>query len=143
MSGNNIVGYRTSASTSGIGVDVTPSTPLPVGMGGSAAARLPSSANNTNPTVVKASAGSVYSVNCTNASAAVRYLKFYDKATAPTVGTDTPVLTLAIPVGAFSINLGGFPFAVGISYGIVTGAADNNTTAPAAGDILGLNILYI
>lgn len=142
MSGNVIVGYRTASTTSGIGVDVTPATPLPVGTGGSAAARLPSSANNTNPTVVKASAGSVYSINCTNAAAAVRYLKFYDKATAPTVGTDTPVLTVAIPVGAFSLNLGGFPFATGISYGIVTGAADNNTTAPAAGDILGLNITY-
>lgn len=143
MSGNVVVGYRSGSGTTAIAYDVTPATPLPVGMGGSAAARLPSSAANTNPTVVKASAGSVYSVNCTNASAAVRYLKFYDKAVAPTVGTDTPVLTLAIPVGAFSINLGGFPFAAGISYGIVTGAADNNTTAGSAGDILGLNILYI
>lgn len=30
MAGNNVIGYRTAATTSGIGVDVTPATPLPV-----------------------------------------------------------------------------------------------------------------
>lgn len=139
---SDVIAYRSGTAVTDRAIDVTAATPLPVGTGGSSAGRLPSSAANTNPTVLKGSAGSVYSVNCTNAAAAVRYLKFYDKATAPTVGTDTPVLTIAIPVGAFSLNLGGFPFATGISYGIVTGAADNNTTAGSAGDILGLNITY-
>ena len=79
-----------------------------------------------------------------NANVAVRYLKFYNKATAPTVGTDTPVLTIALaPSAAFNIT---FPmgryFATGIGYGLSTGSADNDTGALTAADIVGLNVNY-
>lgn len=105
--------------------------------------RLLSAAADTNSTLVRAGAGNVSRIIGHNAAAAVRYIKLYDKATAPTVGTDTPKLTLAVPASApFNIDLAGFPFALGIGFGIVTGAADNSTAAPVAGDILGLNILY-
>jgi hypothetical protein len=107
------------------------------------ASRIPSSANTTNATVAKASAGKLFSVNGYNSTATVTYLKFYDKATAPTVGTDTPALTLALPASAaFSYDLGGIAFATGIGYGLTTVAADNGTTAPAAGAILGLNVVF-
>ena len=105
--------------------------------------RIPSSANTTNATAAKASAGKLFSVNGYNSTATVTYLKFYDKATAPTVGTDTPVLTLALPASAvFSYDLGGIAFATGIGYGLTTAAADNGTTAPAAGAILGLSVVF-
>ena len=105
--------------------------------------RIPSSANTTNATAAKASAGKLFSVNGYNSTATVTYLKFYDKATAPTVGTDTPALTLALPASAaFSYDLGGIAFAIGIGYGLTTVAADNGTTAPAAGAILGLNVVF-
>jgi len=104
--------------------------------------RIPSVANNTNPTLAKAGPGTLKHINCVNAAATVRYIKFYDKVTAPTVGTDTPVLTVAVPAtSAFRLTLA-HQFAVGIGYGIVTGAADNDTTAPTAADILGLNVLF-
>ncbi len=109
----------------------------------STTSRIPSSANSVNATAAKASAGKLYSVNGFNSSASVTYLKFYDKATAPTVGTDTPVLTLALPaLSVFSYDLGGLAFATGIGYGLTTVAADNGTTAVAAGAILGLNVVY-
>jgi len=109
----------------------------------STASRIPSSANSVNATAAKASAGKLYSVNGFNSSASVTYLKFYDKATAPTVGTDTPALTLALPaLSVFSYDLGGLAFATGIGYGLTTVAADNGTTAVAAGAILGLNVVY-
>lgn len=105
--------------------------------------RIPSSANTTNATAAKASAGKLFSVNGYNSTATVTYLKFYDKATAPTVGTDTPALTLALPASAaFSYDLGGIAFATGIGYGLTTVAADNGTTAPAAGAILGLSVVF-
>jgi hypothetical protein len=108
-----------------------------------AASRIPSIANTTNPTVAKESAGKVFSVSGMNASATVTYLKFYNKATAPTVGTDVPVLTLALPaLLPFNINLNGFVFATGIAYGITTDAADAGTTAPAAAALLGLSVVY-
>lgn len=105
--------------------------------------RIPSSANTTNATSAKASAGKLFSVNGYNSTATVTYLKFYDKATAPTVGTDTPALTLALPaLAVFSYDLGGIAFATGIGYGLTTDAANNGTTAVAAGAILGLNVVF-
>lgn len=107
------------------------------------ASRIPSSAANTNPTSAKATAGSLFHANGYNSSATVTYLKFYNKATAPTVGTDTPVLTLALPPTAvFAYDLAGFAFATGIGYGLTTDAADAGTTAVAAGAILGLNVVF-
>ena len=117
---------------------------LPVSwVGATNASRLPSAAASVNATLVRAGAGRVFMVNGNNAKASVVYLKFYDKATAPTVGTDVPVLTLAIPASApFQFDLGGFQFSLGIGYGLTTDAADAGTTALLAADVLGLNVLY-
>lgn len=107
-----------------------------------AASRIPSAAASVNATSAKASAGDVHCISGFNAAASVRYLKFYAKATAPTVGTDTPVLTLALPVGAFNINLNGHYIATGIAYGLTTGAADADSGALTLADIVGLTITY-
>jgi hypothetical protein len=58
------------------------------------------SAASTNATSLKGSAGVLFAVYAVNLNAAIRYLKFYNKASAPTVGSDTPVLTLPIPASA-------------------------------------------
>ena len=123
---------------------VTQRDSLPIAVvGATNAARLPSAAATVNATLVRAGSGRVYEINGQNAAAAVVYLKLYDKATAPVVGTDVPVYTLAIAAsGPFRFDLGGFQFALGIGYGLTTDAADNGTTALTAGDILGLNIAY-
>ena len=71
-------------------------------------------------------------------NAAIRYLKFYNKASAPTVGTDVPVITIPIPAGgAINIPFGttGHRFATGIALAITTGAADSDTGAVAANEI--------
>lgn len=97
------------------------------------------SAASTNATSVKGSAGTVYSVVCMNTNAAARYLKLYDKATAPTVGTDTPVQTYLIPGGSlgFVVALGvpGLAFANGIAFALTTGMAVSDTGAVAATEI--------
>ena len=93
-------------------------------------------AASTNATVVKGSAGSLQTVVVSNNSTVIAYLKIYDKATAPTCGTDVPVLRFQIPATAaspFTLELdGGRSFANGIGYCVVTGIADNSTTAVAA-----------
>jgi hypothetical protein len=100
------------------------------------------SAATTNATSVKASAGQVYAIYAHNLNAAVRYLKLYNKASAPTVGTDTPVLTLPIPgntAGAgFVLDTGGMgiAFATGIALALTTGVADADTGAVAASEIV-------
>ena len=72
-----------------------------------------------------------------SAAAAARFVKFYDQAAAPTVGTDTPLFTLGLPAGA-AANVEfvhWIAFANGIGLGATTGAADANTGAPAANDL--------
>ncbi len=99
------------------------------------------SAATTNATSVKASAGQVFWVYATNTNASPRYLKLYNKASAPTVGTDTPVLTLLIPgntVGAgFHLQSPlGLAFGTGIAFALTTGVADADATGVGANEIV-------
>jgi hypothetical protein len=108
-----------------------------------ATSRIASAAASTNPTSAKASAGQVFKAYGNNAKASVVYLKIYDKASAPTVGTDTPKITVPIAASSrFEIALDGFYLATGIAYGFTTDAADNGTTALLAADILGFTLTY-
>lgn len=96
------------------------------------------SAASTNATVVKASAGTLYSVTVSNTGAAARYVKFYNKATAPTVGTDVPVFTIQVASGAtLNVPFGttGHRFATGIGLAITANAADSDTTAVGAAEV--------
>lgn len=118
---------------------------VPVTSGGLSISRTISAAT-TNSTNAKGSAGQVYGWYISNINAAARYVKFYNKATAPTCGTDTPVITLAIPgntAGAgTNVNFaGGIAFGTGIGYCITTGSADNDTGAVAASDLI-VNLFY-
>ena len=115
----------------------TPST-----SGGLSISRVVSAAS-TNATSAKASAGQVYGWYLSNSNAANRYFKLYNKASAPTVGTDTPVMTIMIPAGGAANVLGatGIAFGTGIAYALTTGAADSDTGAVAANEIIA-NVFY-
>jgi len=114
--------------------------------GGSTPYKLVSAAT-TNATSVKASAGTVYMITASNVNAAVRYLKLYNKASAPTVGTDVPVLTFAIPgatTGAgtnIPIPNVGVNFGTGIAFALTTEATDAGSTGVAVSEIV-VNLAY-
>jgi len=96
------------------------------------------SAATTNATVVKASAGVLYMLTATNNAATIAFLKLYNKATAPTVGTDTPVMTFMLPAnGGIAVPLpaSGVTFATGIGYAITGLATTADTTAVALSQI--------
>lgn len=96
------------------------------------------SAATTNATSIKATAGTVWSVVVSNTNAAARFLKLYNKASAPTVGTDVPVLTIPIPATSVVTVAGGsngIRFATGIAFAITAAATDADTTAVAAAEI--------
>lgn len=106
--------------------------------------RLVSAAASVNATIVKASGGRVYKITGQNAAAAIRYIKLYNKATAP-AETDTPVATFAIAASSnFDIDFKdyGVYFSAGIGYRLTVLNADNDTTALTAADILSLNVFY-
>lgn len=102
------------------------------------------SAATTNATSVKASAGQVYGwVLCNNAASA-KFVKLYNRASAPTVGTDTPVMTIAVPANQtvlIEMN-NGIKFGTGIALAITGAYADADTTATAAGDVVA-HLLYV
>ena len=102
------------------------------------------SAATTNATSVSATANTLlYGYYISNTNAAVRYVKFYNKASAPTVGTDVPVLTLAIPAsGAANVSFpAGVNFTTGLAFATTTGAADTDTAAVAATEVI-VNLAY-
>jgi len=147
--GTGVIGLNTGSNVVGkVGIDqTTPGTtnavqPVPGTSGGLFWSRTLSAAS-TNATNVKGSAGQLYILQATNTNASVRHLKLYNKATAPTVGTDTPFATFAlpqnVPVG-FS-NDQGVAFGTGIGFALTTGIADADTGAVAANDIV-VNIGY-
>jgi hypothetical protein len=105
--------------------------------------RVLSAAANTNATVAKASAGTLFSVGGYVARASAVYLKIYNKATTPDE-TDTPKYTEYLPpLTRFQIDyVRGSAFGAGISYRMVTGGADNDTGALTAGDVLAFNMGY-
>lgn len=107
----------------------TPATPSPSNV---------NSAATTNPTVVKGSAGTLYNIGASNTGAAAAFIKLYNKATAPTVGTDVPLLTLVVPAGGnvdFDLGPMGHRFSAGIGLAITNLAADTDTTAVAASQV--------
>lgn len=92
---------------------------------------------------IKASAGQVYGWYIFNAASATRFVKLYDKATSPTVGTDAPKLTIPVPAGGgTNVEFGnGIEFTNGIGWAATTGVADNDTGAPGANEVIA-NLLY-
>lgn len=120
-----VSGSLTSAGTT----TNTPATPSPSNI---------NSAANTNATVVKGSAGTLYNIGASNTGAAAAFIKLYNKATAPTVGTDVPVLVLMVPAGGnvdFDLGPVGHRFSAGIGLAITNLAADTDTTAIAASQV--------
>lgn len=93
-------------------------------------------AASTNATSLKASAGQVYEV-CLNSNAAYNmFLKLYNKATAPTVGTDTPVKVIQAQAGlpACMRSEEGFTFGTGIAWALTKGITDADATAVLVSD---------
>ena len=95
------------------------------------------SAATTNATSVKASAGTIGTITLSNTSAAVKYFKLYNKASAPTVGTDIPILTLLVPAGQTVIfsPQQGIRLATGIAIALTGGVTVADTAAVALNDL--------
>lgn len=92
---------------------------------------------STNANLIKNTSGLVFNITAMNTAASSRYLRFYNKATAPTVGTDTPFAVIAIPATSskeISFNTG-LLFLTGIGIAVTGGASVLDSTAVSAGDV--------
>lgn len=96
------------------------------------------SAASTNATSSKTTAGTLYEISATNMTATTKFLKLYNLATAPTVGTSVPILTLPIPANSEvcrEFGALGKRFTTGIAFAITGAQPISDTTAVAAGDV--------
>jgi hypothetical protein len=94
------------------------------------------SLGSTNAANIKATPGQVYGVHVYNNASYPVYVKLYNVAGAPTVGTSTVVKTIGVQAGTSRdvlIPLGE-AFATGIGVSITKGIADNDATAVLASD---------
>ncbi len=136
------------AMTVSSGTVTTVSTVTSVGTAGTppvpATPYFLNSAASTNAALIITGTSGLQAFHATNIGAGIAIVKLYNKATAPTVGTDVP--EMIIPVPAAAAGLPGtspplspayigqrFPLGLGIA---ITGAmADSDTTAVAAGQV--------
>jgi hypothetical protein len=99
-------------------------------------AHFKSSANSTNATSVKASAGTVFNMiihnthNGGGGGSAIAF-RLYNKTTAPVVGTDVPIIIIHVPSdNSKEINFtSGITFTDGIAYSITGGDSLLDATA--------------
>ena len=104
------------------------------------------SAASTNASNIKGSAGNIYGWSIQNSTTSTRYVKLYNKASAPTVGTDTPVMTLLIPgatAGAGNnLSTTNIIFSIGIALATTVNPSDSDSTAVSLNDLI-INIFYV
>lgn len=149
MTGTATVTIAAAKTNGVVGID----TPITVGAGAAAIGTVTAnivqptttllpialnSAATTNATSQKATAGTLFEISASNQTASLKYLKLYNKASVPTVGTDVPIDTIPIPVnGNIPIEFGanGRRFTLGIAFAITGLQAIADATAVAAGDV--------
>lgn len=127
-----VSGTVTATVTAGTVNPVVPATPYFV-----------NSAASTNGALIITGTSGLQAFYATNTGASVAYVKLYNKATAPTVGTDVPEMVIPIPAAAsgvpgvatLPIGFSGYRFALGLGIAITGAAADNDTTAVTAGQV--------
>jgi hypothetical protein len=97
---------------------------------------------------IKATAGCVYGVWVSNMATSTRFVKFYNLTAAnTTVGSSTPVITIAVPGNASDDVTGlfasthGIMFDTAICAAATTAIADADTGAPGANEVI-LNVFY-
>lgn len=105
--------------------------------------QMPTTAANTNAVLIASGKGTLTGWQGSNVSGSEYYVKFYDKATAPVVGTDVPVLTIRLPTQEKFPDLPPLTYVNGLGMAItLTGALADTNGVTNAGDIVGLNIFY-
>ena len=85
-------------------------------------------------TSVKASAGMVYGYTVCNANTSAVYFRLFNLATAPTVGTSTPLLVDIVPASncVHFVHELGLAYGSGIAFDVTSGSLSNGDTITIA-----------
>jgi hypothetical protein len=102
------------------------------------------SAATNNSTLVRTGPVVLLQIVAVNTTATIEFLKFYDKTTAPTCGTDTPLWTVPLLISTVAPTIisppAGIRFFNGLGFCLTGGIADNDNTNAATGVAINLGI---
>lgn len=127
-SANNVPGYLQAVSSGGA---------TPVSVINAAASAM--------PTLVKAGGGMIYGYSVCNNSGAAAYFRLFNQATAPSVGTSTPVVREVIATGSCARYESpvGFAFGAGIGLDMTAGSlADSDATTIATANTVTAQVFF-
>lgn len=130
--GGTIATVSTVTAVTTAGTPLAPATPYFV-----------NSAATTNGALILTGTSGLQALYATNIGATPAFVKLYNKATAPTVGTDVPEMVIPVPAAAAGVpgvveitpGFNGYRFALGLGIAITGAVADSDTTAVAAGQV--------
>jgi hypothetical protein len=129
----NLTTVSTVTAVTTAGTPAAPATPLII-----------NSAASTNGQLVLTGTSGLQCLYATNTGATIAFVKLYNKATAPTVGTDVPAMIIPVPAAVAGVpgvspminpGFNGYRFALGLGLAITGLVADTDTTAVAAGQV--------
>lgn len=132
VNSGTVTNVTTVAAVTNAGTPAVPATPY-----------ILNSLASTNGTLILTGTSGLHAFYATNIGATAAFVKLYNKATAPAVGTDVPAMILAVPAavagvpGVCTLPVGfqGFRFALGLGIAITGAVGDTDTTAVAAGQV--------
>ncbi len=135
VSSGTVTTVSTVTAVTSVGTAGTPPVP--------ATPYFVNSAASTNGALIITGTSGLQSIWTTNTGATAAFVKLYNKATAPTVGTDVPEMIVPVPAavagvpGVANVNCGyiGMRFPLGLGIAITGAVADSDTTAVAAGQV--------
>jgi hypothetical protein len=122
-----LTGVTTVTTVTTAGTPTAPATPY-----------FLNSAASTNGALILTGTSGLQAFFATNIGASDAWVKLYNKATAPTVGTDVPEMVIRVPANGqaeLTPGFNGYRFPLGLGIAITGLAADTDTTAVAAGQV--------
>lgn len=123
--GSSSIATVTTVTT--VGTPLAPATPYFV-----------NSLATTNGALVLTGTSGLQAFFASNIGATDAFVKLYNKATAPVVGTDVPEMIIKVPATSqveLTPGFNGYRFALGLGIAITGGVLDSDTTAVAAGQV--------
>jgi hypothetical protein len=132
LNGGIVSSVSTVTSITTAGTPTAPATPY-----------ILNSLATTNGALILTGTSGLHAFFATNTGATPAFVKLYNKATAPIVGTDVPAMIIPVPaavsgvpgVATLPIGTNGFRFALGLGIAITGGVADGDTQAVGAGQV--------
>lgn len=116
-------------------------TITPLGLNGTIKIIRDATSNATSESNVADGAATIYAITADNtANAAVEYLKLYNAATAPTVGTTDPDVILMLPLSVVRtfVFRNSLSFSTGLSFATVTAGGTAGLGSPGGAVIVNI-----